>query len=238
MDTANPCLNIVLVEDHDILRQMLTQALQEAGHQVTALSCAEELEDVAQGLPADVFLIDLNLPGEDGFSLTERVRAAYPLAGLIVVTARSGLQDKLEGYARGADMYLTKPLEVPELCATVAAMGRRRQRFEHATVARQQQIFTLSQQQMTLSKPGLASVNLTAAETTMLVSFSRAPGQRVAYWQIAETLGLDLQTYPKSSLEVRIVRLRKKLVEAGADASCIESIRNHGYQLCIPIQVI
>lgn len=238
MDTANPCLNIVLVEDHDVLRQILKQALEEAGHRVTALSCAEELEDVAGGLPADIFLIDLNLPGEDGFSLTERVRAAYPLAGLIVLTARSALHDKLEGYARGADIYLTKPLEVPELCATVAAMGRRRRRFDLVTVTQQQQMFTLSQQQMTLGKPGLEPVNLTPAETSMLVAFSRAPGQRVAYWQIAETLGLDLQTYPKSSLEVRIVRLRKKLVEAGADASCIESIRSHGYQLCISIQVL
>ncbi len=236
MDTAIPRLNIVLVEDHDILRQMLQQALQEAGHQVVALSCAEELEDVAGGKPADVFLIDLNLPGEDGLSLTERVRAAYPLAGLIVVTARSGLQDKLEGYARGADLYLTKPLEVPELCAAVAALGRRRQRVEGLMA--QQQTFTLSQQQMTLAKTGQAPVHLTAAESAMLVAFSRAPGQRVAYWQIAETLGLDLQNYAKASLEVRIVRLRKKLVEAGAEAGCIEAVRGHGYQLCIAVQVV
>ena len=236
MDTAIPRLNIVLVEDHDILRQMLQQALQEAGHQVVALSCAEELEDVAGGQPADVFLIDLNLPGEDGLSLTERVRAAYPLAGLIVVTARSALQDKLEGYARGADLYLTKPLEVPELCAAVAALGRRRQRVEGLMA--QQQTFTLSQQQMTLAKTGQAPVHLTAAETAMLVAFSRAPGQRVAYWQIAETLGLDLQNYAKASLEVRIVRLRKKLVEAGAEAGCIEAVRGHGYQLCIAVQVV
>lgn len=236
MDTAIPRLNIVLVEDHDILRQMLQQALQEAGHQVVALSCAEELEDVAGGQPADLFLIDLNLPGEDGLSLTERVRAAYPLAGLIVVTARSGLQDKLEGYARGADLYLTKPLEVPELCAAVAALGRRRQRVEGLMA--QQQTFTLSQQQMTLAKTGQAPVHLTAAESAMLVAFSRAPGQRVAYWQIAETLGLDLQNYAKASLEVRIVRLRKKLVEAGAEAGCIEAVRGHGYQLCIAVQVV
>ena len=236
MDTAIPRLNIVLVEDHDILRQMLQQALQEAGHQVVALSCAEELEDVAGGQPADLFLIDLNLPGEDGLSLTERVRAAYPLAGLIVVTARSGLQDKLEGYARGADLYLTKPLEVPELCAAVAALGRRRQRVEGLIA--QQQTFTLSQQQMTLAKTGQAPVHLTAAESAMLVAFSRAPGQRVAYWQIAETLGLDLQNYAKASLEVRIVRLRKKLVEAGAEAGCIEAVRGHGYQLCIAVQVV
>jgi DNA-binding response OmpR family regulator len=236
VDPSVPRLNIILVEDHDILRRMLQQALEEAGHQVVALLCAEEMEDEAGGQPADVFLIDLNLPGEDGLSLTERVRAAHPLAGIIMVTARSSLNDKLEGYARGADLYLTKPLEVPELCAAVAALGRRRQKV--GELLTQQQSLTLTQQQMTLTKPGGAPVHLSASETAMLVAFSRAPGQRVAYWQIAETLGLDLQTYAKASLEVRIVRLRKKLVEAGAEPGCIEAVRRHGYQLCIPVQVV
>lgn len=236
MDTSVPRLNIVLVEDHDILRQMLKQALEEAGHQVVALSCAEELEDEARGQPADVFLIDLNLPGEDGLSLIERLRTACPLAGLIVVTARSGLQDKLACYARGADLFLSKPLEVAELCAAVAAFGRRRQRLDN--LLSQQQAFTLSQQQMTLSHHGNGQVGLSASEVSILVAFSRAPGQRVAYWQIAETLGLDLQTYPKASLEVRIVRLRRKLVDAGAGLGCIEAVRGEGYQLCIAIHVV
>lgn len=236
MVTDTPRLNVLLVEDHDILRVMLQQALQEAGHQVTALSCAEEMEDVARGQAVDVFLFDLNLPGEDGLSLTERVRTAYPLAGIILATARSSLNDKLEGYARGADLYLTKPLEVPELCAAISALGRRRQRV--VDLLKQQQNFIVSEQFLTLTKSGHPSVSLSPGETAMLVAFARAPGQRVAYWQIAETLGLDVQNYPKSSLEVRIVRLRKKLVEAGAHAGSVEAVRGHGYQLCIPIQVI
>ena len=237
MVTAAPRLNIVLVEDHDTLRDLFKQALEEAGHQVVALSCAEELEDEAGGQPVDVFLIDLNLPGEDGLSLTERVRTAYPLAGLIVVTARSALQDKLESYARGADLYLPKPIEVPELCAAVAAFGRRRQRVTQL-LSQQAPSFTLSQQQMTLTLTGHSPVSLAAAEISILIAFTRAPGQRMAYWQIAETLGLDLQTYPKASLEVRIVRLRKKLVDAGAVPSCIEAVRGHGYQLCMAMQIV
>lgn len=236
MATPVPQLNIVLVEDHDILRHMVKQALEEAGHQVVALSCAEELEDEAHGLPVDVFLIDLNLPGEDGLSLTERVRSTYPLAGLIVITARSSLNDKLEGYARGADLYLSKPVEVPELCAAVAALGRRRQLV--GQWLEQQPGLTLSQQQMTLSKNGQSAVSLSAAESAILITLARAPGQRAAYWQIAETLGLDPQTYAKASLEVRIVRLRKKLVEAGAEAGCIEAVRGHGYQLCTALRVV
>ncbi|MDD2977417.1 response regulator transcription factor [Aquabacterium sp.] len=236
MDTGSPRLNVVLVEDHDVLRQMLAQALQEANHSVVTLSCAEELEDVAAGQPVDVFLVDLNLPGEDGLSLTVRLRAAYPLAGIIIVTARSGLNDKLEGYAHGADLYLTKPLEVPELCAAVVAQGRRQQRVQDLLT--QQHTYTLQQQQLQLTKAGQPPVRLSPAEVAILVTFARAPGQRLAYWQIAETLGLDLQTYVKASLEVRIVRLRKKLVEAGAPVTCIEAIRNHGYQLCIELRLI
>lgn len=236
MATPVPQLNIVLVEDHNILRVLLKQALEESGHQVVALSCAEELEDEAQGLPVDLFLIDLNLPGEDGLSLTERVRSAYPMAGLIIVTARTRLEDKLEGYARGADLYLSKPLEVPELCAAVAALGRRRQRV--GQLMEQHQGLTLSQQQMSLSKNGHTAVGLSASETTILVTLARAPGQRAAYWQIAETLGLDPQTYAKASLEVRIVRLRKKMLQAGAEIDCIEAVRGHGYQLCVAVQVL
>lgn len=240
MDTPDtpsaPRLNVLLVEDHDILRQMLAQALEEAGHRVVALSCAEEIEDETAGQPVDVFLIDINLPGEDGLSLTRRLRTAYPLAGLIIVTARSGLNDKLEGYAQGADLYMSKPLEVPELCAAVAALGRRRQRVQE--VMEQQQRYTLSQQWLTLTRSGHAPVSLNAAETSVLVTFARAPGQRVAYWQLAETLGLDLETYAKASLEVRIVRLRKKLVEAGAPPGCIEAVRGHGYQLCFPLTLV
>lgn len=236
MDPSSTPLNLVLVEDHDVLRGLLQQALQDDGHQVIALSCAEELEDVAGGQSIDLFLIDINLPGEDGLSLTERVRAAYPLAGLILISARSSLQDKLDGYARGADFYLTKPVEVPELCSAVWAFARRRH-YQHRWLA-QPEGFTLLQNMLSIRKMGQEPVALSAAEVAMLVAFSRAPGQRLAYWQIAEILGLNLETYAKGSLEVRVVRLRKKLVEAGADATCIESIRSHGYQLCIPLQVV
>ncbi len=234
----HPQLNLVLIEDHDVLRHMLQQALEEAGHRVTALSCAEEMEDVAGGRPTDVFLVDLNLPGEDGLSLTRRIRQAYPVAGIIIMTARSAVQDKVEGYAQGADLYLTKPMAVPELCAAVAAMGQRGQRVNQLMSQRQADVLLLDERQMRIGRPGQGGAALSAHETAILVAFSRAPGQRLASWQLAETLGLDLATYPKASLEVRIVRLRKKLIEAGADSGCIASVRGEGYQLCVPVQVV
>ncbi len=236
MDSTATRLNVIVVEDHDVLRLLVTQVLRDAGHDVTALSCAEELEDVAGGGQADVFVIDLHLPGEDGLSLSRRVRAAYPLAGILITTARSMLQDRLDGYDSGADIYLSKPVEAAELCAAVAAMGRRRQRV--GALLASERGWVLAQQQMTLGQPGGTPVRLSAAETTMLAAFARAPGQRLAYWQIAEILGLDAQSYAKASLEVRIVRLRKKMAEAGVAGDSIEAVRGYGYQLCTGVQVL
>ncbi len=236
MTAANPRLNIVLVEDHEVLRQLLAQALSEHGHHVTALSCAEDIEDEARGMAVDVFLIDLNLPGEDGLSLTRRLRESYPLTALIIVSARSRSEDKVAAYESGADLYMSKPVEVSELCAAVAAMGRRQQRL--GQMLHEHQGFVLSQQQMTVGHNGGPAVKLTASECAMLATIARAPGQRVLYWQIAEALGMDLQHYAKPSLEVRIVRLRKKLLEAGSGPNPIEAVRNQGYQLCIPMRVV
>lgn len=209
MDTADPLLNIVLVEDNDTLRLMLRRELEDVGHRVTALACAEELEDEAHGALADVFLIDLNLPGEDGLSLAQRVRAAHPLAGLIVVTARSSLQDRIESYARGADLYLGKPVEIQELCAAVAALGRRRERVEH--MLQHDQGLTLSQKHMTLSRNGQLCTALNAAETAMLVAFCRAPGQRLAYWQAAEVATRLSPGHMKTSIHQTLPQTRGQL---------------------------
>ena len=112
-------LSIVLVEDNDDLRELTADALRAEGHRVTALSCAEELEDKAGGAAADLFLIDLNLPGEDGFSLARRIRQVQPLVGILIVSARSELQDKVQGYDCGADAYLPKPVPFEELRAAI-----------------------------------------------------------------------------------------------------------------------
>ncbi|NDG16156.1 MAG: DNA-binding response regulator, partial [Betaproteobacteria bacterium] len=97
-------MNLVVVEDSDDLRMLLKNALRTEGHHVVALSCAEELEDHSGIDQIDAFLIDINLPGEDGFSLAKRIRHVHTLAGIIMLTARSTLDDKLNGYDCGADI--------------------------------------------------------------------------------------------------------------------------------------
>ena len=227
-------LSIVLVEDNDDLRELTADALRGEGHRVLALSCAEELDDQPGGEAADVFLIDLNLPGEDGFSLSRRLRQVHPLVGIIIISARSDLQDKVVGYDSGADWYLPKPVPFAELSAALKSFARRRQaqRFDSVTPAG-----SLRLQLRELQGPS-GPVRLTASEEVLLTAFARAPSGRLESWQLLELLGLDSADSSKTSLEIRITRLRKKLLQAGAQGHCLESIRNVGYQLHVPVQVL
>jgi DNA-binding response OmpR family regulator len=189
-------LNIVVVEDHQDLRELTCMALANKGHHVFGLSCAEELEDAVKGGATDVFILDLNLPGEDGISLAKRIRQAYPLVGIIMLTARSQAKEKVQGYESGADLYMTKPVDFEELCAALQGFVRRRQVASEGTL-------TLSKLTLTGS---VGSVRLSSAEADMLMAFARAPASRLETWQLAHILGMEMDGLNKASLEVRIVR--------------------------------
>jgi DNA-binding response OmpR family regulator len=228
MSTA---LNLVVVEDSDDLRILLKNTLSSEGHHVVALSCAEELEDHSGIDQIDAFLIDINLPGEDGFSLAKRIRHVHTLAGIIMLTARSTLDDKLNGYDCGADIYLTKPVSLPELFAALRSFARRR-------------IATLKQaspDSLVLNKSELHGcegvVKLTPQETVVLTCMARAPAGKLETWQFAELLHMELDEAFKASLAVRMVRLRKKMLNAGAKGTVIESLRNVGYQITTYIEI-
>lgn len=221
-------LNIIVVEDHDGLREMTVEALCLQGHRAIGVDCAETLPDL-QHNPPDVMVIDLNLPGEDGISLAQRVRATHPGIGIIMLTARSQTTEKTLGYESGADIYLTKPTSVEELGAALQAVARRLK--PAATPVAQAVIpFTLERQRMILSGPG-GQAHLNAMETSVLNALAGAPGQRMENWELVRVLSKTEAGYTKARLEVLIFRLRKKLTQAGADTHAIKVIREVGYQL-------
>ncbi|MEY2679850.1 MAG: hypothetical protein RL661_81 [Pseudomonadota bacterium] len=228
MDTR---LNIVLVEDHGALRRATTHLLQQEGHRVTALSCAEDMEDVNGTTDADLFILDLNLPGEDGLSLARRLRSAHPELGIIMLTGRDQPEDMIAGFGQGADQYLFKPIEPRTLLAAIEALTRRIK-----PSARTWHPITLDRASQSLSGPNI-HIRLTASEINLLTALNRAPGQRLAHFQVAEFLGQLEEHYNKASLEVRLTRLRKKLIEAGAPTDCLKVIRNEGYQLCVLLEI-
>ena len=224
-------LNIIVVEDHDDLREATVEALRRLGHTVHGVACAEALDDELGGFRADLMVLDLNLPGEDGLSLSRRLRAAEPGLGIIMVTAREQVRDKVRGYEGGADIYLTKPTSPEELGGAVQALSRRIR--PRAAVSGE---LVLNPTTLQLRGP-LAAVDISDPECSLLIAFSKAGEHRLESWQMMELSGKDPDALSKSTLEVQIVRLRKKLEQAGAASPTIKVIRGTGYQLCVPIVI-
>ena len=226
----NP-LNIVVVEDHDALREVTVEALRQRGYNVRGIDCAEALDDELGAFRADLLVLDLNLPGEDGLSLARRIRAAQPDIGIIMVTGRTHVSDRMLGYGSGADIYLPKPASVEEIGAAIQALSRR-----ISPPAIEQNALSLNTITLQLQGPKNL-VKLSDLESTLLSAFAKALDHRLERWQLIELSGKATEKVSKTALEVQIVRLRKKLEQAGAPAPTINAIRGAGYQLCVALQI-
>lgn len=224
-------LNILVVEDYEVLRDAMVRTLTRAGHRVLGVGMAEDVDDVPMGCLPDMYVIDLNLPGEDGLSLVQRIRATAPFTKIVLATARTAIADRVAGYAAGADIYLPKPVDPEELVAIANRLGE-----IPGVVDMEHQKIVLMIQKLTLQGPQ-SKVLLTQIEATILGALARAPDQSLEHWQVAQQLGSDGAIVSKDSQEVRIGRLRKKLIACGAALPAIKAIRGQGYKLVCEIEV-
>jgi DNA-binding response OmpR family regulator len=224
-------LKVLLIEDNDQLREATLAVLRQSGHEVVGIPMAEDLVDVTGGFTPDVYIIDVMLPDEDGLSLTRRLRANHPLAGIIITTALTTISDKVEGYASGADLYLPKPVHPRELIASLEAIGNRIK----PRTSDQARGLVLQVSRLRLVGPN-GDLNVSISDVMILSAFVRAPGQSLERWQISEIVGTTQDPHPSASMiEMRIARVRKKLLMAGAVQPCIKAVHKVGYALCCPV---
>ena len=148
-----------------------------------------------------------------------------------MVTARTAVEERIKGYASGADLYLSKPLSQAELGAAVGSVARR-----VADAANRRATLMLDTVRLVLHG-NQAEVAIGKADAVLLKSLAEAPGRKLEYWRLMELLDLALDDKGKASLEVRIWRLKKKMAEAGASDPAIKSLWKEGYQLCTTVQI-
>jgi DNA-binding response OmpR family regulator len=230
---VNPSLHILIVEDNDSLREATVDFLMAHGHHVTGVVCAEEVDDTPTRDLPDLYIIDVNLPGENGFSLAQRIRRSHALVGIVLMTARGQTMDRIEGYAAGADNYLIKPVEQAELLACVNNLARRLK----SSQVRKDQELELNLQTLCLQGP-LGEVVLSHSECLLLAAFSRAAGQKLERWQAMQLVDTKDKGLVAANLEMRISALRKKLRAAGAPTTCIHTIRGFGYALVCKVNLV
>lgn len=226
-----PPLRIVVIEDHDSLRWLTVDFLASLGHEVIGVPDAETLDEELGRFAADLLIIDLHLPGEDGLSICRRLRETSPNIGLILLTAQSDAEHRSAGYASGADIYLTKPASDVELGSAVQNLARRLK----PAVPDEQRI-SLIAAGLQLRGP-LGTQSVTEQEVVLLRGLAQAHQRQLQTWQLLELLGIPVDEDGKSALEVRIVRLRKKLVGAGVPEPGIRAVRRVGYTLTFDLEV-
>ena len=224
-------LSIAVVEDNDDLRLAMVGALQREGHHVVSAESAESFIEQPATVAVDILIVDIGLPGEDGMTLTRRIREVQPEIGVIIVTARSRTQDKTSGYEAGADMFLTKPLPVAELNAAVAALSRRLRPRGGASAE-----LVLDSSRYTL-RGAAGETQLAPQEAILLVALARAAERRLETWQILELVQRGDELPGRNAITVAVFRLAQKIRLATGQDKPIRSMRNWGYELRVPIRV-
>ena len=232
---SNSPLVVALVEDDRLLREEIEVHLTAHGFQVHAANSAMGLDDLTARVAFDLYLIDLNLPGENGLSLCRRVRASRPDAGIVIMTARVALNDRIAGYKQGgADFYLTKPVSPDELVLVLLNLGRRLKQ------AQTTKAWSLSLRDRTLQGPDLTQkMRLTSKEKTILLALVQAKDNTMQSGTLCDLFADedDDSSMSKHALEEMIARLRKKFksVQAVGVEPAIKSVWGVGYQLCVRI---
>lgn len=220
-----------MVQDNDSLRQSIVSLFNQQGHQTSGLICAEDVDDTPLGTIPDVYVIDTQLPGESGYSLSLRLRQAQPQAGIVLLAPRNHLQDRLKCFHSGADHALAQPVELDELLACINSLSR------WLKPAQRNSAVVLCGTQLSLKGPQ-SEVQVTQGEFMLLASLCRAAGNKLERWQAMQLIDPNDKGLVGANLEMRISALRKKLLACGAPADAIRTLRGYGYALSYPLTIL
>ena len=226
--------NVLIVDDDGGIRDLLADYLAKQGMRVTTARDGKEMDERLAVLAPDLIVMDLMLPGEDGLSLTRRVKAARDVP-VIMLSARGEDIDRIVGLEVGADDYLPKPFNPRELLARIRAVLRRGAAGNHAAGSAQDAgevsrfgPFALDLAAQALSRDGV-EIPLSQAEFTLLKLFVERPNRALSRDQIMDSLkGYERDPFDRS-IDVRVTRLRKKLEDDPANPVYIRTVWGQGY---------
>jgi DNA-binding response OmpR family regulator len=221
---------ILIVEDDPIIRQTVDYALRRAGFDTRSSGNGLEALEMARAAPPDLILLDLMLPGLDGFSFAEQIRATDRDVAIVMVTALAEARDKVRGLDAGADDYITKPFSMDELLARVRANLRRVR--ERAVLASDEPIeigdLLIEPSQLRVRVAG-ATVRLRLKEFQLLVTLARQPGRLLSRETLAqEVWGYEHLTSSRT-IDVHIRRVRQAIEEASS-YTYIQTVHGVGYR--------
>ena len=222
---------VLVLEDESSIRGFIVINLRRAGYEVVEAESGEEaLEKLKEHSDVRVALLDIMLPGIDGFEVCRRIRAGNSRIGIIMLTARAQEMDKVTGLMTGADDYVTKPFSPAELTARVDALMRRSGGADEDTSGQvRQEPFVLNTRNRTLEKNG-ERIKLTQVEYSIMRMFMENPGKALSREEILDLVwGRDYFGELKI-VDVNIRRLRLKIEDNVQNPTYITTVWGYGYK--------
>ncbi|MBV8464328.1 MAG: response regulator transcription factor [Burkholderiales bacterium] len=217
-------LHVVVVEDDPDLREEIVIGLGALGFDCIGVSDAPSLYRQLVVRRPEIVVLDVGLPGEDGYSIAAHLRLT-PHIGIVMLTARGGVEDRVRGLDGGADAYLIKPISLEELSSTLRSLGRRLAvRVAEDTTPS----WRLDAGGWVLRDPTNKSVVLTATERILVERLMARPGEVVGRDDLMAALAEDSPDYDPHRLDVLLSRLRRKMTDAGLEMP-IHVVRGIGY---------
>jgi len=217
---------VLLIEDDQSIRDGLGLALWRQGHDVRAAGSGEEGLALLHAAPPDILVLDVMLPGIDGYEVCRRVRAAGSVP-IIMFTARSDDIDVVSGLEAGADDYVVKPVQPRVLDARIRAVLRRavREPSERATY----RDLIIDRAGLTVTKRG-APIALTPTELRILLELSRSPGLVLSRQQLLESVWEHDYLGDSRLVDACVQRLRAKIEDSPATPIYVQTVRGFGYR--------
>ena len=218
-------MRILLAEDDELLSDGIAKAMRQAGYAIDTVGSGLDADHALETIAVDLLILDLGLPKLDGLEVLRRLRSRQQLIPVLILTARDRLEDRVTGLDFGADDYLTKPFDLPELEARVRALLRRGRANTAVEVVYGSLRFDTVGRRVTVHDE---QVELSARELAVLEVLLARGGSIVSKEQLIEHMyGWD-EEVSHNAMEVNVHRLRKKLEPAGVN---IRTIRGLGYLL-------
>ncbi|MEO0454436.1 MAG: response regulator transcription factor [Verrucomicrobiota bacterium] len=220
-------MKVLVVEDEKKLLSFIRKGLEEHAMAVDPIDHGDDALAMALATPYDVIVLDIMLPGRDGLSILRALREKGMDVPVILLTARSGLNERVEGLNMGADDYLPKPFYIEELVARIHTVVRRSSGHGSNLLQVQDLTMNLSTREV---KRGERVIELTAREFALLEYLARSPGRVMTRTQICEHVWSYHFDPGTNLVDVYIRRVRGKVDEPG-EMKLIETVRGVGYRI-------
>lgn len=223
---------VLVVEDDPAIRRGLVDTLQFAGYTVIACEDGHEGMQTAVSAALDLIILDVMLPGPDGFEILAEVRKARPLLPVILVTARGAEQDRVHGLQIGADDYVVKPFSSKELLARVGAVLRRSAERPSDVTKVDLAGRSIDFERREIERPDKSRVQLSERESELLRYLVQNRGRAIGRTEILERVwGLPGGDSSTRAVDMHIVNLRGKLGDPSDDPQVVLTVRGKGYML-------